>query len=240
MAGRLVAALRARLAGVVWIRLAVGVVALVATAVLVVLVLHGGGVHHIRAFVASTGVWAPLLFVVLQSVVTITPLPRTVFTVAAGVLFGSVWGLVLTVLATAIAALAAYGLVRWVGAPFAARHAERPRIRWLRDRLDHSGLLAMVSLRLIPMVPFAALNYVSGLAAVRLLPYLVGTVLGVLPGTIAIVVLGDAAVGGHVHPVTFAVSVVGGLVGLAGAALAARRNPASAVVPPGEAGDPAV
>lgn len=226
MAGRFAAALRARFAGATWGRLAVGILAVAAAIVLVVLVMHGGGVHHVRGFVASTGAWAPLLFVVLQAVVTITPLPRTVFTVAAGVLFGSLWGLVLTVLATVIAAVAAYGLVRWVGAPFAARHADRPRIRWLRARLDHSGLLAMVSLRLIPMVPFAALNYVSGLAAVRLFPYIVGTVLGVLPGTIAIVVLGDAAVGGHVHPAAFAVSVVGGLVGFAGAALAARRNPA--------------
>lgn len=217
-----------------WRRLGAAVLVLLATVALVVLALRWGGLHHVRAVVAGAGAWAPLLFVLLQAVVTITPLPRTVFTVAAGVLFGSLWGLVLTVLATVIAALAAYGLTRWIGGPFIARHADRAQVRWLRARLDHSGLLAMVSLRLIPMVPFAVLNYVSGLAAVRLFPFLAGTVLGVLPGTVAIVVLGDSAATGHVHPVTFAVSVCGGLLGLGGAVLAARRKPDTHTEPQGE------
>jgi uncharacterized membrane protein YdjX (TVP38/TMEM64 family) len=83
----------------------------------------------------------------------------------------------------------------------------------------------MVSLRLIPAVPFAVMNYASALSGVRFLPYLLGTVLGVLPGTVAIVVLGDAAVGGSPHPAMFAVSVVSGLLGLTGALLVARRRP---------------
>ncbi len=203
----------------------------VATVVIALLVLRGQGLHHVRETVAAAGAWAPVLFVLLQCTVTITPLPRTVFTVAAGVLFGAVWGLVLTVLATTLAALAAYGLIRWFGSPFVARHADRRQMRWVRARLDRSGLLAMVSLRLIPMVPFSVLNYAAGLARVRLVPYLVGTVLGVLPGTVAIVVLGDAASGGHVHPALFAVSVAGGLLGMAGAAVAARRGAAVAGAP---------
>jgi uncharacterized membrane protein YdjX (TVP38/TMEM64 family) len=157
-----------------------------------------------------------------------------VFTVAAGVLFGALWGLVLTITGTTLAALAAYGLVRWVGGPLVERHAHRAGFAWVRARLDRSGLLAMISLRLIPMVPFSALNYAAGVAGVRLLPYVVGTVLGVLPGTVSIVVLGDAVTGGRVHPALFAVSVAGAVVGMAGAAIAARRAPAGrqAVVEP--------
>jgi uncharacterized membrane protein YdjX (TVP38/TMEM64 family) len=45
----------------------------------------------------------------------------------------------------------------------------------------------------------------------------------VLPGTVAIVVLGDAAVGGDPHPAMIVVSVVSGVLGLAGAVVAARR-----------------
>src|SRR5436305_260501 len=82
--------------------------------------------------------------------------------------------------------------------------------------------------RLVPMVPFSVLNYAAGVARVRFAPYLVGTVLGVLPGTLAIVVLGDAAAGGDVHPALFGVSVLGGALGLAGAAIAARRVPGAA------------
>ena len=154
------------------------------------------------------------------------------FTVAAGVLFGAAWGLALTITGTALAALAAYGLVRWVGGPLVARHEHRPGFAWVRARLDRSGLLAMVSLRLLPMVPFSVLNYAAGVARVRLVPYLLGTVLGVLPGTIAIVVLGDAVTSGDFNPALFAVSFAGAALGLAGAAIAARRvGPRCAAVP---------
>lgn len=221
-----------------WGRLVAAVGMLLATVALALLAWQWGGLRDVRETVAAAGLWSPVLFVLLQALVTITPLPRTVFTVAAGVLFGAGWGLVLTVFATTVAAVAAYGLVRWLGAPLVARHADRRQVRRLRARLDRSGLLAMVSLRLIPVVPFAVLNYVSGLAQVRLLPFVVGTVVGVLPGTVAIVVLGDAVTSGHVHPALFAVSVAGGLLGLAGTTIAARRGPVPLPAGPGSAKPP--
>lgn len=217
-----------------WRTLAIALVALVAVGA-VVLFARSGGVQHVRDVVEASGAWAPVLFVLLQAVVTITPLPRTVFTVAAGVLFGSIAGLVLTITATTLAAVAALLLMRGVGSGFVARHAHRPSVMWVRSRLDHSGLLAVVSLRLIPAVPFAVMNYAAGLAGVRLLPFIVGTVLGVLPGTVAIVVLGDAVGSGHAHPAMLAVSLAGGLLGLAGAVWAARRGPAAAAEPEPEA-----
>ena len=167
--------------------------------------------------------WAPVLFVLLQGVITLVPIPRTVFTVAAGVLFGSLTGVLLAVAGTTLAAVVAFWLVRTIGGPFVERHAHRRGVAWVRERLDRSGLLAMVSLRLIPMVPFAVMNYASALSGVRFTPYTIGTVVGVLPGTVAVVVLGDAAVGGNPHPAMLAVSVVCGALGVTGALLAARR-----------------
>src|SRR6185312_16984746 len=99
---------------------------------------------------------------------------------------------------------------------------DRGPVVWPRRRLDRSGLLAVTSLRLIPALPFSLLNYAAGLSGVRFTPYLLGTVLGTAPGTIALVVLGDA-VTGRVSPALLAVSVTGGLVGTVGAVVAARR-----------------
>ena len=103
--------------------------------------------------------------------------------------------------------------------PVQARIVGLP-VGWL-----HYGLLAMISLRLLPMVPFWVLNYAAAVAKVRLFPYFVGTVVGVLPGTIAVVVLGDAVMSGEFNPTLFAVSVAGAAVGMAGSAIAARRVP---------------
>jgi uncharacterized membrane protein YdjX (TVP38/TMEM64 family) len=205
--------------------------ALAVAAVAVVVFRHG--IPDVRQTVAAAGFWGPLLFVLLQGIVTVSPLPRTVFTVAAGVLFGSVAGVILAVSGTALAATIAFFLVRFIGGRFVKRYAHHSAVAWVRSRLDRSGLLAMVSLRLIPAVPFCVMNYASALSGVRFPPYLLGTVLGVLPGTIGIVVLGDAAVGGQPHPAMLLMSLVSGLVGLTGAIIAARRpallDPVSAV-----------
>jgi Uncharacterized conserved protein len=212
-----------------WAQIVAGLVAL-ALAVVMVVALRDG-IPDVRHAVRDAGVWAPLLFVLLQGVITVTPIPRTVFTVAAGVLFGSLTGVLLAVTGTALAAVAAFWLVRLVGGQLVERHTHRRGVAWVRARLDHRGLLAMVSLRLIPAVPFSVMNYAAALSGVRFAPFLLGTVLGVLPGTVAIVVLGDAAVGGTPHPAMLAVSVASGLLGLAGALVAARRPPVVDPVP---------
>ena len=209
-----------------WGRIAAGIGVLAVVALAVLAFRSDTGLLDIRQAVAAAGLWAPLLFVLLQGTVTITPVPRSVFTVAAGVLFGSITGLLLTIAGTSMAAAIAYWLVRLVGRRFAERHLHRPGVAWVRARLDRSGLLAIVSLRMIPAVPFFALNYAAGLSGVRFAPYLLGTVLGVLPGTIAVVVLGDAAVGGMPHPAMLLVSLVSGAIGLTGALIVARRRPA--------------
>jgi uncharacterized membrane protein YdjX (TVP38/TMEM64 family) len=201
-------------------------VVVVAVATLLVVRAHGVPVvprlDDLRRVVTEAGPWAPVVFVVLQVLLNVPPFPRTVFTVSAGLLFGSLWGTVLTLTGTAIAAVLAFYLVRWTGGRLVARYATHRRAVWVRRRLDHHGTLAVTSLRLIPMVPFAALNYLSGLSTVRFWPYLAGTVVGSVPGTAAIVILGDA-VTGHVSPTLLAVSAACALVGLAGVLVAARR-----------------
>jgi uncharacterized membrane protein YdjX (TVP38/TMEM64 family) len=188
-----------------------------------------GGAANVRATVAAAGVWAPLLFLGVHTVVTISPIPRTIFTVAAGILFGSTAGVLLTLTATTLSAIAAFWLVRAVGAEAVERYAPRAAVEWVRARVQQRGLLAMVSLRLIPVLPFSVVNYASALSGVRFLPFLAGTLVGVLPGTVAVVVLGDAALGGNPPPALLAVSVAGAIVGATGTVLAARR-PVDAVL----------
>ena len=203
---------------------AVALVALAVAALLVARRLGPDGLNPaaVQDAVRTAGMWAPALFVVLQVLVTVPPVPRTIFTLAAGLLFGAATGVVLAVTATAAAAVLAFWLVRLTGGGLVERFADRGPVLWTRRRLDRSGLLAVTSLRLIPAIPFSVLNYAAGLSGVRFAPFLFGTVLGTAPGTVALVILGDA-VTGRVPPALLAVSVTGGLVGTIGALVAARR-----------------
>jgi uncharacterized membrane protein YdjX (TVP38/TMEM64 family) len=205
-------------------RIGIGLLLVALLAVAVFLVRDGiPGIPELRAAVAAAGIWGPLVFVLLHGVVCTAPVPRTVFTVAAGVLFGALTGLTTALIGTALAAGLSFVLARFVGGRLVERHAHRPPVAWVRRRVQHRGLLTMISLRLIPAMPFSVMNYGSALSGVGVVPFLLGTVLGVLPGTISIVILGDAAVSGHPDPIMFVVSILSGAIGLVGAFLVARR-----------------
>lgn len=176
---------------------------------------------QMRDWAQELGPWFPLAFLGAHTVVTVLPFPRTAFTLAAGLLFGTQLGVLLAVVAsTASAVLALWG-VRALGWKLSALH-HRPAVKNVDDQLRRRGWLAVMSMRLIPAVPFSVLNYAAGASAVRVVPYTLATFVGLLPGTLAVVVLGDALTG-HISPTLFAVSLATSVVGVLGILYEIRR-----------------
>lgn len=175
-------------------------------------------IGRVREWSDAMGPWFPLVFFVAYAVATIGPVPRTPFTVMAGVLFGPAVGFTGSMIASTIAAVVAFGLARRLGRARVQRHLDRAVFQALEERLERRGWLAVGSLRLIPVCPFSVLNYASGLSSVRPIPYTVASVLGTMPGTAAVVFLGEAvageAGGGTVvlSGALFAVGVIGLIV----------------------------
>jgi uncharacterized membrane protein YdjX (TVP38/TMEM64 family) len=149
---------------------------------------------QVRDWATSVGPWFPMTFLGAHIVATVVPFPRTVFTLAAGLLFGPVLGVVLAVVASGLSALIALAAVRAAGWRF-GRLLTHPRVSALDARLSRRGWPAILSLRLIPAVPFSILNYAAGASAIRTLPYTLATLVGLLPGTAAVVILGNALTG---------------------------------------------
>jgi uncharacterized membrane protein YdjX (TVP38/TMEM64 family) len=169
---------------------------------------------QLRDWATSLGAWFPLAFLAAHVVVTVFPFPRTAFTLAAGLLFGPGLGVAIAVVASALSALIALLLVRAAGWQF-SKLVSHPALASVDARLRARGWPAIFSLRMIPAVPFSVLNYAAGASAVRVLPYLWATLAGLLPGTAAVVFLGDALTG-NVSPLLILVSVCTAAVGIAG------------------------
>ena len=176
---------------------------------------------QLRDSAESLGPWFPLAFLLAHIVVTVVPVPRTAFTLAAGLLFGPVLGVVIAVVASTASAVLAVLLVRAAGWQL-NRLVRHRAVDKVDERLSNRGWRAILSLRLIPVVPFAALNYAAGASAVRVLPYTLATLAGLLPGTAAVVILGDA-LAGHVSPTLYLVWVCTGALGLTGLFLEIRH-----------------
>ncbi len=196
---------------------------LLATVAVAALTLPVPSALQMRAWAQSAGIAAPVLFLLGQTLVTVAPIPRTAFTLTAGLLFGPVLGVALSLTGTTLAAVLAFVVVRRLGRDLVRPHLDRRVLRAIDARLRRRGWLAVASLRLIPAVPFAVLNYCSALSCIRFRDYLVGTV-GVIPGSVALVVLGDA-LAGTTSPALFAVSLGCAAIGLVGLAVQARSAP---------------
>ena len=105
-------------------------------------------------------------------------------------------------------------LVRAVGWQL-NRLVPHPRVEALNTRLQQRGWLTVLSMRMIPAVPFSVFNYAAGASAIRVLPYTLATIVGLLPGTSAMVIFGDALTG-NLSPLFFLVSACTACLGIAG------------------------
>lgn len=177
---------------------------------------------QMRDWARALGPWFPMAFLGAHIVVTVFPFPRTAFTLAAGLLFGPALGIGIAVIASTVSAVLALLLVRAAGWQL-DRLVSNPKLNSLDRTLRHRGWPAVLSLRMIPAVPFSVLNYAAGSSAVRVVPYTLATLIGLIPGTAAVVILGDAMTG-NVSPLLILVSLVTACLGVAGLTYEVRRH----------------
>jgi uncharacterized membrane protein YdjX (TVP38/TMEM64 family) len=172
-------------------------------------------VGRLRDWADSFGPSFVWIFFIGYAVIAIGPVPRSAFTAASGLLFGPLVGFIGAMLATVFAALMAFVLVRRFGRERIRPYLRHPVARSVELRMERRGWLAVGSLRLIAAFPFSVTNYVAALSSIKFVPYALATVIGVAPGTAAVVILGNALAGDG-DPVMLALSAVLFSVGVFG------------------------
>ena len=180
----------------------------------------------IEAEIRSWGRWAVAASIGLMVAHSLVPFPAEFVTFANGMLFGPVWGVVITWTGAMLGASLAFALSRWFGRPFVdALMNERHRDavdRWARRQ----GIGALLLSRLMPLISFNVINYAAGLTPISWWTFLWTTGLGILPITTLLVVTGDQVWNGSGNAWIYlvAVAVVGALIWF----LIARRRRAGA------------
>lgn len=186
------------------------------------------GPDRLQGLVQSAGWAGALVFVAGYAVLVLAPTPASLLTILAGVLFGLWWGTLLAWAGALLGALGGFLLGRRLGRPAVDRLLQG-RLQQADEVLSHHGLFAVLAVRLLPLFPFAPLNYASGLLGVRTRDYVLGTAVGIVPGVLAYAALGASGA----DPRGIAVGV-GGLMALAliGGGFGRRLLTASARRPP--------
>jgi phosphatidylserine/phosphatidylglycerophosphate/cardiolipin synthase-like enzyme/uncharacterized membrane protein YdjX (TVP38/TMEM64 family) len=158
---------------------------------------------------------SPLFVVGGYVVAGLMVVPLMLLIAATGIVFGPVQGAVYALCGALLSALVTYAIGRKLGRSTVRRLAG-PRLNTVSRKLARRGLLAVVLVRLVPVAPYTVVNLVAGASHIRLGDFLLGTLIGLLPGVLGTVVFVDRIVATVREPgfVTFAtLAVIAGLLG---------------------------
>lgn len=153
--------------------------------------------QDIRDSLAGLGSWAPAAYVGLFVLLPAMFFPVAVLALAGGLLFGLCAGSAYTFLGAMLNCALMFLLSRYVGRETVRRYVERKLSPRWRARLERAGgregFVLLVILRLIPAVPYNLINYTFGLTSMSLGTYLAASSIGIIPGTVVFINIGDKA-----------------------------------------------
>lgn len=141
-------------------------------------------------WVETYGVVAALVYMLIYAVATAFSLPGgAVLTITGGFLFGSLWGTVCVVFAATTGATALF-LIAKTSFGDALRAKAGPALQRMQAGFQEGALSYLLVLRLVPLFPFFLVNLVPAFLGVPWRVYVVGTFIGIIPGTFVFATVG--------------------------------------------------
>ncbi|KAF5936800.1 hypothetical protein HYC85_024306 [Camellia sinensis] len=142
-------------------------------------------------FIEGYGPAGYALFIVVYAGLEILAIPAIPLTMSAGLLFGSITGTIIVSISGTVAASVAFLIARYFARDRILKLVEGNKKFLAIDKaIGENGFGVVTFLRLSPLLPFSIGNYLYGLTSVKFVPYVLGSWLGMLPGTWAYVSAG--------------------------------------------------
>ena len=129
-------------------------------------------------------VYMPLVVIGAYLLGGLIAVPVMLLIGASALIFGPGLGFAYSLLGSLLSAMLTYSIGHALGRDIVRRFAG-PRVNRLSRVLGRHGLLAVVTIRVIPVAPFTVINLVAGASHIRFHDYVLGTVLGMTPGMLA-------------------------------------------------------
>jgi uncharacterized membrane protein YdjX (TVP38/TMEM64 family) len=147
----------------------------------------------LRVYLESWGVWAPIVFVILQALqVVIAPIPGELTGIVGGFVFGGLVSIVYSTIGLTIGSLIAFAAARLIGLPFVKLVISEGTLEKFHFVAEPRGIIASLVLFVIPGFPKDILCYILGLSPMGYLTFLTVCGLGRIPGTVMLSFSGAA------------------------------------------------
>ncbi|VAX01001.1 hypothetical protein MNBD_GAMMA22-997 [hydrothermal vent metagenome] len=142
--------------------------------------------NEILNIIRSWGLAAPVisvLLMVLQAV--IAPLPAYLITAANGIIFGFLWGIVISLIGAMLGALVSFSITRWFYNNYAKNKLKESKTQAYIEKISSKhGFKVILIARLIPLISFDLISYAAGASSIKISHFLLATFIGMLPATI--------------------------------------------------------
>lgn len=146
---------------------------------------------NIAWYIRASGAAGIAAYFAVYVLFAVFMLPGSMMTITAGFAFGPVWGVVIGSTFAVAAGIVPFVLGRFVARDWVKRRIEKhPRLAAIDAASGAQGFKVVVLLRL-SLAPYNFLNYALSLTRVRLLDFVLGTWLGMLPAVVVLVYLGS-------------------------------------------------
>ena len=150
------------------------------------------GVNYeaLQAYISENLLLAILFYMAGYIAVVALSLPGgLIMTLAGGLLFGWQIGVPITIIAATVGATIIFLIAKSsIGEALAAKAG--PWVGKLREGFQENALSYLLFLRLVPAFPFAVVNLAPAMLGVPLSTYVIGTFVGIIPGTAAYSIAG--------------------------------------------------
>ncbi len=154
-----------------------------------------GRALELHRLVAERPWLAALAYVALYACTVALSLPgASALTIAGGFLFGLLPGALLAVFGATLGAVGLFTIAQSsLGEPLRARAG--PWLRKASEAFNRNAVGYLLTLRLLPLIPFWLVNILPAFLGMRLLPYTLATFIGIMPGAFLYASLGEGLLG---------------------------------------------
>ncbi len=134
--------------------------------------------------------YAPIVIPLVYMLAGLISFPITLLIIATVVIFGPWQAIVYSLIGAEFSAISMFIICRKLG-----RRVVRKFAGNLLNRLSHtlseSGIKAVITLRIFPVASFSLINMIAGVSEIRLRDFALGSFIGLIPGVVVIVLIGN-------------------------------------------------
>lgn len=159
------------------------------------LFLRGITAQSIRNWVNSFGILAPIAYIGVWVILPIFFFPVPILALAGGLSFGFLEGTILTLIGAMINSTIMFILANVLAKDMVTKYlSNKLPAKWWNKfyRAEKKeGFIIVLICRLIPIMPYNVINYISGLTNIKFGSYFIATLIGITPGTVIFLNVGD-------------------------------------------------